>query len=302
MLRAALARAIVSGGQSSTSAFHTSSIVRAGLNKTKQKARAIRRSNTELKAERQRLDAERRPHVVLGTRPGEEETLWAHCDLAKIIITSKDVEAVSTSTPPRHSRVTQAAPEDGFGEEYKFDLPNVDTVKLPPHLNYGVSGAQQEELVRILPALTAQSRAEQYQTQQSLYTSHYVAALPAALNQEVHKANMLGKVMDLRNANAGGIAYENRRRIIAAFSEPEKPQDTGRPEVQAALLTLQIRNLWSHLTRYKKDIRNRRSLRELVHKRAKILKYLKRKHRDRYDIVLERLALHPEAVEGELVV
>lgn len=65
---------------------------------------------------------------------------------------------------------------------------------------------------------------------------------------------------------------------------------------------MQIRNLWSHLTTFKKDIRNRRSLRMLVHQRAKILKYLKRKNRDRYDIVLDRLGLHPEAIEGELVV
>ena len=49
---------------------------------------------------------------------------------------------------------------------------------------------------------------------------------------ELMKANILAKVIDLRNANAGGIAYENRRRIVATFSEPGKPGDTGRPEVQ----------------------------------------------------------------------
>lgn len=70
----------------------------------------------------------------------------------------------------------------------------------------------------------------------------------------------------------------------------------------AALLTFKIRNLWNHLTKFKRDIGNRRSLRKLVHQRAKILKYLKRLDRDRYDRVLERLALAPESVEGELVV
>jgi small subunit ribosomal protein S15 len=43
---------------------------------------------------------------------------------------------------------------------------------------------------------------------------------------------MLARIIDLRNANAAGIAYENRRRIIAAFSEGDTPDDTGRPEVQ----------------------------------------------------------------------
>jgi len=70
----------------------------------------------------------------------------------------------------------------------------------------------------------------------------------------------------------------------------------------AALLTLQIRNLWNHLSQFKRDVANRRSLRRLVHQRAKLLKYLKRTDRDRYERVLERLGLERGAVEGELVV
>ena len=70
----------------------------------------------------------------------------------------------------------------------------------------------------------------------------------------------------------------------------------------AALLTWKIRNLWDHLTKFKRDISNRRQLRALVHQRAKLLKYLKRSDRDRYDAVLERLGLEPGSIEGELVV
>jgi small subunit ribosomal protein S15 len=69
-----------------------------------------------------------------------------------------------------------------------------------------------------------------------------------------------------------------------------------------ALLTMKIRNVWSHLIRSKKDIHGRRPLRLLIHQRAKMLKYLKRVDRDRYDQILERCALEPGAVEGELVV
>lgn len=65
---------------------------------------------------------------------------------------------------------------------------------------------------------------------------------------------------------------------------------------------MKIRNMWDHLMKFKKDLPNRRALRQVVHQRAKILKYLKRIDRDRYDRVLERLALEPESVEGELVV
>jgi len=113
---------------------------------------------------------------------------------------------------------------------------------------------------------------------------------------------MFAKLVDLRNANAKGIAFENRRRCVDAFSAPGKPNDTGRPEVQAAILTMRIRNLWSHLTEFKRDIGNRRGLRILVHERSKILKYLKRLDRDRYESLLPRLGLQAESVEGELVI
>jgi small subunit ribosomal protein S15 len=53
---------------------------------------------------------------------------------------------------------------------------------------------------------------------------------------------------------------------------------------------------------FKRDVANRRSLRMLIHQRAKLLRYLRRKDRDRYETILDRLALEPESVEGELVV
>ncbi len=74
------------------------------------------------------------------------------------------------------------------------------------------------------------------------------------------------------------------------------------PSPPAALATMRIRNLWDHLSRCKRDIANRRSLRKLVHERAKILRYLKSVDEDRYDRILERLGLERGAVEGELVV
>ena len=65
---------------------------------------------------------------------------------------------------------------------------------------------------------------------------------------------------------------------------------------------MKIRGVWSHLVRCKKDIPGRRALRLLIHQRAKMLKYLKGVDRDRYDRILERVALEPESIEGELVV
>jgi small subunit ribosomal protein S15 len=48
----------------------------------------------------------------------------------------------------------------------------------------------------------------------------------------------MAALVDVRNANAAGIVFENRRRVSAAFSEPGKLDDTGRTEVQSAYLPL----------------------------------------------------------------
>ncbi|KAF9004440.1 S15/NS1 RNA-binding domain-containing protein [Hymenopellis radicata] len=112
------------------------------------------------------------------------------------------------------------------------------------------------------------------------------------------------QVVDLRNANADGIHFENRLRIIREFSAPDRPFNPGRQEVQAAMLTYRIRNIWTHMStkRYRKDVNAKRRLRELVYQRARILKYLKRTDRVRWDMLLGRLGLEPGAVEGELMV
>lgn len=56
------------------------------------------------------------------------------------------------------------------------------------------------------------------------------------------------------------------------------------------------------MEQYKQDVGNLRGLRKLVHHRAKVLRYLKRTNRARYDFLLPRLGVEPEAVEGELIV
>jgi hypothetical protein len=54
--------------------------------------------------------------------------------------------------------------------------------------------------------------------------AHHAGALAAGVRQ----ANAMVALVDLRNANAAGIPFENRRRVIVAFSELGKPNDTAR--------------------------------------------------------------------------
>jgi small subunit ribosomal protein S15 len=62
--------------------------------------------------------------------------------------------------------------------------------------------------------------------------THHTGALAAGVRQ----ANAMVALVGLPNANAAGIPFENRSRVIAAFSELGKPNDTGRTEVQGAYL------------------------------------------------------------------
>ncbi len=67
--------------------------------------------------------------------------------------------------------------------------------------------------------------------------------------------------------------------------------DTGSPEVQAALLSEQIKSLTSHLKEHTHDIHSRRGLLSMVNKRRRLLQYLLKKDADRYKGLIEKLGL-----------
>lgn len=271
----------------------------------KRAARADKKANLKKREERLAQTQANRPHVVLGTRPGEDHK-WTNCDLARCVLTEEQI--LASNEPP-------LAVHGPIGD-----------VALPKHVNYGVTKEDAQLLFGTLPALVRESTGDRSVREQDIGWQSSPEQLEKmtqeATEKERTKAEMLARVIDLRNANAGGIAYENRRRIVEAFSEPGKPGDVGRTEVQGALfsdllftpaeqlclcpvvaiMTLRIRTLWSHLTRHKKDVMNRLSLRKLIHHRARMLKYLKRTDADRYEILLSRIGVEPGAVEGELIV
>jgi small subunit ribosomal protein S15 len=67
--------------------------------------------------------------------------------------------------------------------------------------------------------------------------------------------------------------------------------DTGSVEVQVSLMTGRINYLTEHFKIHKKDFHSRRGLQELVNKRRKLLKYLKRDNQSRYASLIQRLGL-----------
>lgn len=188
--------------------LHTSAILQAEHSR-KSTARAVRKSNNVKKEERWRKANATRPSFVLGTRPGDDAK-WESCDLNKILI---DEEALAS------------------GVELLPTEQPVGTVYLPKELGFGVGEAEKKMLFQDLPILSAEAsiQGSSFHTNAVFENEH-----SEGIARELHKANSFAKLLDLRNANASGLAFENRRRIIAAFSGPENPFDSGRSEVQGA--------------------------------------------------------------------
>ena len=109
------------------------------------------------------------------------------------------------------------------------------SVTMSKYLNYGVGEKEKEILFDTLPQLSAlhsvastSSPGKQGNVSATKLQQQHDEAIPI----ERFKSRMLARVISLKNANAKGIAFENRRRIITTFSEPSNPHDPGRPEVQ----------------------------------------------------------------------
>lgn len=77
--------------------------------------------------------------------------------------------------------------------------------------------------------------------------------------------------------------------IVAEYAQQEG--DTGSPEVQVALLTVQINHLQGHFKVHIHDNHSRRGLLRMVSQRRKLLDYLKRKNVTRYAAVIAKLGL-----------
>jgi small subunit ribosomal protein S15 len=85
------------------------------------------------------------------------------------------------------------------------------------------------------------------------------------------------------------LTQERKQALIAKFGD--SPQDTGKAEVQIAMLTERINQLTDHLRTHKKDHHSRRGLLMLVGQRRRFLNYLQRKDLERYRALVKELGL-----------
>ena len=80
-----------------------------------------------------------------------------------------------------------------------------------------------------------------------------------------------------------------KKEIVKDFGKNNT--DTGSTEVQVALLTKKINELSEHFKIHKKDHHSRRGLLGMINNRRKLLKYLKGKNEEGYQILIKKLGL-----------
>ena len=85
------------------------------------------------------------------------------------------------------------------------------------------------------------------------------------------------------------LTQERKQELVAKFGD--SPTDTGKTEVQVALLTERINELTVHLRTHSKDHHSRRGLLMLVGSRRRFLNYLQRTDLEGYRELLKSLGL-----------
>jgi len=83
------------------------------------------------------------------------------------------------------------------------------------------------------------------------------------------------------------LTIDEKQNTVSKYAIHEG--DTGSPEVQIALLTLQIEKLSEHLKDHKKDNHSRRGLLQMVGKRRRLIQYLKDSELSRYTELSKKL-------------
>lgn len=80
-----------------------------------------------------------------------------------------------------------------------------------------------------------------------------------------------------------------KQQIVSKFQVHSN--DTGSPEVQIALLSQRIEELTKHLQQHKQDSDSRRGLLMMVGRRRRLLDYLRKNSKEKYEKLIAELGL-----------
>ena len=85
------------------------------------------------------------------------------------------------------------------------------------------------------------------------------------------------------------LTKERKHELVQRFGD--SAADTGKAEVQIAMLTERINHLTEHLRTHRKDFHSRRGLLQMASRRRKLLDYLKNHNLPKYNELLQKLNL-----------
>jgi small subunit ribosomal protein S15 len=85
------------------------------------------------------------------------------------------------------------------------------------------------------------------------------------------------------------LTADLKTQVVGKFRVHKK--DTGSPEVQVAILSQRIADLTEHFKTHKKDHHSRRGLLSMVARRRRLLRYLKDRSPERYQVLIQKLGL-----------
>lgn len=85
------------------------------------------------------------------------------------------------------------------------------------------------------------------------------------------------------------LSKKQKNAIITKFKT--HANDTGSPQVQVAILSVEILELTEHLKMHKKDFSSRRGLLKKVGQRRRLLRYLKKEDTKSYDKLIKALKM-----------
>nr|QHN57227.1 ribosomal protein S15 [Diploprora championii]QHN57597.1 ribosomal protein S15 [Diploprora championii] len=77
--------------------------------------------------------------------------------------------------------------------------------------------------------------------------------------------------------------------FISVITQEEKEENSGSVEFQVFHFTSKIRRLTSHLELHKRDFLSQRGLRIILGKRQRLLAYLSKKNKVRYNKLMDQL-------------
>lgn len=85
------------------------------------------------------------------------------------------------------------------------------------------------------------------------------------------------------------LTQQRKQELISNFQVHET--DTGSSDIQIAMLTERINRLSEHLKANQKDHSSRRGLLKLIGQRKRLLAYIQREDREKYQALISRLGI-----------